>query len=470
MTEVRVTKKDVIWSYVAQFFNLGIGFITLPAILKMLNADEVGLNYILVSINSVISLFDMGFSSQFGKNITYVLSGAQTIEKEGVSVSYNESINEKLLSSILSTAKSIYKKLSFIAMIPLLTFGTYYVWTITNNGTSVDNLILIWSIFCISCFFNLYFLYFNSFLQGRGFIKEAKQGQILSRIIQIIIMLTMLICGCGLISVVVANLIAPFAFRYYANYKFSDNYINEIQKKYQATSEDINKLFHILLYNAKKVGIIGILAAVLGYASTLVVGAFLSLAEVGSYGVMIQLLGIIGGMSTILFYSLTPEMSKLIVKNQLPELREKFGLSLFVFIILQLLGLIIMIIAPMFFKIFGFNTKLPSLTIIIFFCIYKFIELYQSLFSQLLLIGNDLIFYKSAILTGISSITLQFVFLYLGYGFWGILFAYLIPLCAYSAWKWPLFTSKKYDINLERDIIQNSFHLINKYYARHFKN
>ena len=90
--EIKVQKRDVIWSYLAQFFNLGVGFITLPAILKMLSADEVGLNYILISISSVIVLFDMGFSSQFSKNITYVLSGAQTIEKEGISSDYKLSL------------------------------------------------------------------------------------------------------------------------------------------------------------------------------------------------------------------------------------------------------------------------------------------------------------------------------------------------------------------------------------------
>lgn len=164
--EIKVQKRDVIWSYLAQFFNLGVGFITLPAILKMLSADEVGLNYILISISSVIVLFDMGFSSQFSKNITYVLSGAQTIEKEGISSDYKDTINAQLLTCVLATAKSIYKRISWIAMLPLLTVGSCYVWKVTDNGTSIDNIVPIWGVFCASSFFNLYFLYYNSFLQG----------------------------------------------------------------------------------------------------------------------------------------------------------------------------------------------------------------------------------------------------------------------------------------------------------------
>ncbi|MDE6285220.1 MAG: oligosaccharide flippase family protein, partial [Bacilli bacterium] len=443
MTDIKITKKDVIWSYLAQFFNLGVGFITLPVILKMLDADEVGLNYILVSINSVIVLFDMGFSAQFGKNITYVLSGAQSIEKEGISSLYENSINEKLLACLLATAKTIYKSISLLALIPLLTIGTYYIWKVTNNGASINNLLLIWIIFCVSCFFNLYFLYYNSFLQGRGLVKEAKQGQILSRITQIAVMFSMLFCGCGLLSVVVANLIAPFSFRFFANKKFFDSYIKTVIKTYPIASEDMKYTFKILLFNAKKMGVIGVLASALVYASTLIVGAFLPLSEVGSYGLMIQLLGIIGGVSTLFFYSLTPELSKCIVKKQFSTLRERFGFSIFSFIAIQLIGLGAMMIAPICFRLLGFETQLPSYLIILLFYIYRFIELNQSLYCQLLLLENNLIFYKSAIWSCIIGVILLLLFLYLGWGFYGIFLAQMLPLCAYTAWKWPIYSSKR---------------------------
>lgn len=466
MSEIKITKKDVIWSYVAQFFNLGVGFITLPAILKLLNPNEVGLNYILVSINSVITLFDMGFSTQFGKNITYVLSGAQTIEREGISIKYNDSVNEKLLARILATAKKMYKAISWIALVPLLTFGSYYIWEITNKGTSIEHLSLIWIIFCLSCFFNLYFLYYNSFLQGRGFVKEAKQGQILSRVVQIVVMYAMLLSGCGLIAVVVANLVAPFAYRYYANIKFFDSYIKDIINKHPVASEEIKETFIILLYNAKKMGIIGLISAILGYASTIIVGAFLPLSVVGSYGVMIQLIGIVAGMSTILFYSITPELSQYLVKREYKRLRERFGLSLFVFIIVQLLGISAILIAPYFFKIFGFQTQLPGYLIIILFSIYKFLDWNHALYCQLLLLENNLIFYKSEIITGIISIFLQFLFLYLGYGLYGLLIAQMLPLCIYSAWKWPLYSSEKFKISAKKDIFQYSLYFIHEHYKK----
>ena len=40
--EIHITKKDVLWGYIAQFFNIGAGILLLPVILKLLPADILG--------------------------------------------------------------------------------------------------------------------------------------------------------------------------------------------------------------------------------------------------------------------------------------------------------------------------------------------------------------------------------------------------------------------------------------------
>ena len=71
------------WSYIAQFFNVGAGFITLPLVLNKLSTEEIAMNYLMMTIGAMVALIDFGFSPQFGRNISYVFSGAQTLEKEG---------------------------------------------------------------------------------------------------------------------------------------------------------------------------------------------------------------------------------------------------------------------------------------------------------------------------------------------------------------------------------------------------
>jgi len=80
---INISKTDVLWNYIAQFFSLASGLITLPLILKMLTVEEIALNYIFLTVSSLVLLFDFGFSPQFSRNVSYVYGGAQTLKKEG---------------------------------------------------------------------------------------------------------------------------------------------------------------------------------------------------------------------------------------------------------------------------------------------------------------------------------------------------------------------------------------------------
>lgn len=453
--EIKISKADVIWNYVAQFFMLGTSFIMLPLLLTFLSANELGLYYIFLSIDSIIVLIDMGFSSQFSRNITYVLSGAQKLEKEGISNVFNERINEKLLACTLQTARKIYKIFATIALILLLFFGTIYIKVITREQ-NINNLLLIWILVCFSNYFNLYFFYLNAFLSGRGMIKETKSSQVMSRIFHMVLCSTMLYFGYGLLSVAISNFVSPFVYRLLAYRSFYDDFFKSLNERYCVSWSEVKETFVVLFYNAKKLGVISLLGTVIGHASTLIIGAFLPLFVVGSYGIMVQMGGIIAACSTGLFLSLIPEFSGLVVKQQWETLRKKFGLCLFLFYIVQILGFIVITLAPLFFDYFSFNTKLPSYTIIILYVIYKFFEQNQSLYSQLLMVNNDLRFYPSAIWTGVTSIGLLILLLFMGWGLLGVIISQSLPLYIYAAWKWPFYVSKKYGIRQREHVFKYS--------------
>ncbi|MBL3945452.1 polysaccharide biosynthesis protein, partial [Bacteroides thetaiotaomicron] len=61
-----VGKSDIIWSYIAKFLGIASGLLVLPFILNRLTAEEMGLNYLMLTIGSMVSLLDFGFSPQFG--------------------------------------------------------------------------------------------------------------------------------------------------------------------------------------------------------------------------------------------------------------------------------------------------------------------------------------------------------------------------------------------------------------------
>ena len=107
--DINISKKDVLWGYFATFFSIGTGLITLPLILNKLSAEEVGMNYLMLSVSSFISLLECNFAGLIGRNITYVFSGAQTLEKEGIEgMRGGKVINYHLLATIIDTARFIY--------------------------------------------------------------------------------------------------------------------------------------------------------------------------------------------------------------------------------------------------------------------------------------------------------------------------------------------------------------------------
>ena len=177
---VKLTKKDVVWSYLAQFFSLASGIFILPLVLKLLSTDEIALNYLIGSLGAMVALFDFGFAPQFGRNITYVFSGAQNIHKTGIqTVESGEEINYRLLVNMIYTAKAVYFRIALSAFILLSTFGTWYIYEVTNGFQTVDHVIWIWATTIVSIFLSFYFSYFDSLLIGRGLIKQARMPLII---------------------------------------------------------------------------------------------------------------------------------------------------------------------------------------------------------------------------------------------------------------------------------------------------
>ncbi|MBQ5936174.1 MAG: polysaccharide biosynthesis protein, partial [Bacteroidales bacterium] len=97
MPEINISKKDVLWGYVATFFQVASGLVVLPFILHFLTKEEVGLNYIMLTVGAMVSLFDFGFTPQFGRNFSYIFSGATDLAKEGLQNAVGEKTNYRLL-------------------------------------------------------------------------------------------------------------------------------------------------------------------------------------------------------------------------------------------------------------------------------------------------------------------------------------------------------------------------------------
>lgn len=452
MKDIDVNKKDVIWGYIAQFLSMGTGVITLPFILNHLSADEIGLNYIFITISGIVALVDLGFAPQFARNFSYIFSGAKDILAEGIAET-DDKINYKLLKYVLASAKHIYGALSILSIVILLFIGTPYVYEVTHSFTAVPNCPATWVVYSAGIFFQVYFTYYSSMLIGAGLIKEQKYTIVAHKVLYMVIVIGCLYMGLGLMSVALGQLIAPFAGRWLAHHYF---YTPSLRKELaQHVADDrkiIYDIFRKLWYNAKRNAVISVGAYAILRLSMFIAGFFLSLAEFGSYGLMVQLTALLGTLSCTYVQILQPKLASLRAKGRLTELLVSFSRGMKIYYLLFVAGSIILIFwGEPILGLIKSNAVLPSGTILTIYCIVMFLEYNHANFSILISSNNHVPFAPASIITGTAvvigvCIVLKFTTL----GILGLILVQGLCQLAYQNWKWPYEALKEYKISFIR--------------------
>jgi O-antigen/teichoic acid export membrane protein len=447
---ITLSKKDVVWGYFAQFFSLATGLITLPLILNMLSTEEIAMNYLMITIGSLVSLFDFGFAPQFGRNITYIFSGAQELRKEGIETfSTSNEVNYRLLATMIHTARYVYRRIGFIVLFVMLTFGTLYIAKATNGFSNVNNSLIIWIVYSFSTFFNIYYSYYSSLLLGKGLIKESKKASVYTSLLKIILTFAFLYGGLGLLGVALANLISPFANRFISYFYFFTQDLKNKISSFKISNTEKVELFRIIWYNSKKLGLVFLGSYAVSKLGMFLAGLFLSPGEVASYGLMIQLVGIISGIASTLFSVYQPKFAELRVHNSNAILIRNFAFTMNIFYILYILGVTFLIEAgPSLLTMIGSNAVLPSTLILVLFSIIMFLEGNHSNFATFIVTKNSIPFVKPSLIAGAaigigSYLSLQFT----SFGLLGLVLVQGLSQIVYANWKWPHVVCREFNIS-----------------------
>lgn len=448
---MKPTKRDIIWSYCAHAFSIASGILLLPLILHKLSPNEIGMNYLMLTVGSMVSLFDFGFAPQFGRNITYIFSGAQNLRKEGIDIIEGEKkqINYRLLATMIHTAKFVYRKLALFVLVLMLTVGSFYIYKVTSGFTNVHNAFIIWFVYSVSIFFNIYYTYYNSLLTGKGLITEAKKAMVYTKLAYIIMAIIFLVSGIGLLGVALANLLAPFVERYISYHYFYSKKIQTEINSFEITKKEKIELFEIIWYNAKKLGFVFIGLYAITKFSMFIAGLYLPLTVVASYGLMMQFVGIIYGISMTLFGIYNPRLSSLRVEGNKVMLLKDFAFSMGAYYLLFfILGGVLVLFGPWILSFIKANTVLPVRGIVIIYLIIMLLEGNHSCFTTLFVIGNKVPFMWIYLLTGsLIALGSYISLVYTGLGILGLVLVQGIVQLAYNNWKWPLDICKEFKIS-----------------------
>lgn len=460
---MQISKKDVLWNYAATFLKIAASVLLLPLILKMMPTEMVAIWSVFMIITSFSNLLDFGFSPSFTRNVTYIFSGVRSLQKNGFEfVDENEAtIDYGLLKGIIAAMRWIYLRIAIFLFLLLGTIGTYYIHTLlkTYEG-SHQEVYIAWGLLCLINTYNLYTLYYDSLLQGKGLIKRSKQIIIVGQLAYLIIACILIYLGKGLIAIVSAQAASVLIIRGLSHKVFFNK---EMKERIHSSIEKMSKeIIRIILPNALKIG-----ATTLGgfiiQKSALIIGAlYLTLSDIASYGITIQIIAIITSLSGIYTTTYLPKIVQLRVAHNTSAIKDVYIRGELILIgIFICCGAILLFLGQWTLDLIGSNTSLIPFSMLFLAILISFLEANHSLAGVVLVTKNEVPFFKASLFSAGLTIVLLIVFLrYTNLNVWAMVLAPGIAQGLYQNWKWPLVVSKDLAIT-KNDVLQaisSAFH------------
>ncbi len=448
---MKINRIDVIWNYTATFFKISSSLLLIPFILHKLSSEDVGIWTIFSSISSLVFLVDFGFNSSFSRNVTYIFSGVSTLKKDGheISLENEKEISFELLKGLLEAMRWFYSRISALIFVALSIIGTLYLVNILSHyqGNKI-NIYTAWFLFISINTYNLYTLYYDALLEGKGLIRISKKITILGHVIYLLVALIFIYCGYGLAALVGAQFLSVIIIRTISNKKFfTPEIINKLDNVNSANKKEILKAIYP---NAMKYGVTSIGGFLIQKSSIFIGSLFLPLSSIASFGIAKQILDSTVGIANIALITFLPQISRLRILGNNQMIKFICVRGLLIANLTLIIGSIIIISYGNFFLHIIKSNTFFNQNVILIMAISSFISLNSGLCGAIISTKNYIPFMKPSLISGICTILLLIVLSkFTNLGLVGMAMAPgVIDLC-YQGWKWPLVVFKDLDIKFK---------------------
>lgn len=453
MSKIVITRKDVVWGYVAQGCNIGANIFILPAIFRYLPSNTLGIWYIFVNLGTFATLIGLVFQTSFSRNISYAFGGATSLLKDGVDFEADvlgES-NFPLIKSLIHAMRRFYSYVSVVMIVFLIFIGSLYISYLSRGLHDQTVIIISWIFYSLSVVASFYCLSFSCILQGRGYIKEYNQLIIINRLVYMVLVFGLLYAGYGILGIAIANCISTIINFILGDILAYKDGLREILKQTEMQAKD---LMGIIWQNTYKLGLANMALFFSTRGSLFYASLFLPLATVAKYGLSMQVVNVFCSVSLLYYYSYSAYISQSWVTKEIDVIRRIYSKSLVLFLFLYIIGCIsILLLGDWALNLIGSGTTfLPTLPLALLFVVYLF-DSNQTLALNLISSENKVPYLASSLWSALGIFILIPIFV--RYFDWGIIGAILavgvVQLC-YQNWKWVLTVSEGLEMNYIQQI------------------
>lgn len=444
MAVADIGKKDLVWTILATFFKLGAGVLLFPFILNKLPAQTIGIWTIFTSVGVISTLLDFGFNQSFARNVAYVFSGVKNLQKQGYQTLNEDNIPDELidynlLKSTIRAMRFFYSRVALFLFLFLISVGTLYIHSILNDYTGNQSEIYVsWIIVCLNQSYSLYTLYFESLLYGRGLLKRSNQFVLLGYLMYVTVAVVFLMLGYGLIAIVSAQFISNIIIRLGASISFFTKGIKE-KLKY-ADDSNYKDVLTAISPNAVKVGLSALGSFVINKSSTFLGPYFVSLADMGAYGVTLQLINVVASVSQVFTNVYIPKVFQWRVEKKMEKIKHIFYTSsLILFVVFLGSYVVVLFFGNWTLNLMHSNTQLISNGLLSLLFIHTYLSTNHANAAQYLLSKNEVPFFKASLWSAFFTLILFIIFeVFLDLKLVGMILAPTIAQLVYQNWKWPL--------------------------------
>lgn len=434
-----IGKKDVAWSYLATIFMVGSGVLLLPFILHKMPSETVGVWNIFTVITSLVNLLDFGFRPSFARNVSYVFSGVKKLQKNGIAtIKEGNNVDYTLLAGTIQAMRKFYRWMSLTVLLVLLTAGTVYFYFILQkyNGDQTDAMVAWLILIFISCY-NLYTLYYDALLMGKGYVKRNQQITIIGQFTYFSAAIILIYSGFGLTAIISSKLLSILVRRFLSYRTF---FTQEMKRSIEsAIPQNSNEILKAITPNAVKVGCTNLGGFLVNRSAVLMGSAFLTLEEVACYGITVQMIEILSQCGNVIYKSYIPKLAQYRANNNLPSLRKVYLYCVATMIIIYVIGgSSIIFLGNWAMNLIGSDTRFLGASMLMVMLVISYLECNHAMSAGFISADNRIPFFIPSIVSGFATVVLLWVFLGpLELSVWGMILAPGLAQLAYQNWKWP---------------------------------
>ncbi len=432
-----IGKKDVAWGYAATVFNVGAGLILLPFILHKMSADTVAVWNIFQTITFLVFLLDFGFRPSFARNLSYIFSGVRSLQTIGVEQA-GGTVDYGLLKGTIRAMRVFYRWVALGVLVLLLTAGTAYFWFILQKytGDRQDALIAWIILVAVNCY-NIYTLYYDSLLTGKGYIKRNQQIIIIGQATYLIVAIGLIYAGLGLTAIVSAQLLSYIIKRTLSRRVF---FTKEMHKALdEAVEQDYKAILKVITPNSLRVGLTNLGGFVVTKSALFIGSAFLPLAEIAAFGITMQVMDVLARCGSVMYQSYIPRLAQCRAERDIPALRRYYRLSVAALVAIYIIGgAAFVLLGDMVITLLRSDTSFLPTTMLCAVLVISLLEQNHVLAATFIMADNKIPFMWPSLISGAATIVLLLVMLGpIGMGLWGMILAPGIAQLAYQNWRWP---------------------------------